>query len=123
MKKYLIIKNLILEKLDIITALSQQSAQKFQETQDNTNKKFQETQEAIDTILENQVFLLKSSLDTVQALHKSIATSESALTDLTLTIGRIDQLVGDSYSLVEQAYQKLSLPLADTLELNQNQKV
>jgi len=122
-KKYLIIKNLILEKLNILISLSQESDQHAQQ-------KFQEIQEIADIIkansrliLENQVFLLKSSVDTVQAVQKSITTSESALSDLMASIGGIDQSVGDSHNSVEQTCQELGFIRQDISELKQDHSV
>jgi FkbM family methyltransferase len=113
-KKYLVIKNLILEKLNILIDLTQQSDQ-------HALHEFQKIQEITDIImansrltLENQVFLLKSSVDTVQAVQKSISTSESALGDLRGSLGGISQAVGDSYSDLERSIAGISQSVGDS---------
>jgi FkbM family methyltransferase len=114
-QKVKIIKELVLGKLDaIIVALSELGAiaLSIQENQRRSQQKFQEIQETINHLLvnsqstlENQVFLLKSSIETVQAVHKSVETvqavhqsvnkSESALGELRQSINKSESALGE----------------------------
>jgi len=140
-KRLLTVKELILEKLDRLLSASEKAERRSQ-------AKFQECQEINDvllvntrSILENQVFLLKSSVDTVYAAKESIVKSESALCTLQESIGsildetgrildetgrthhstnQIHQLVGDSFKAVEQSCQELSKIRQEVLEIKQD---
>ena len=112
--KYLTIKNIILEKLNAIIHITQHSEEQIKQ-------KFQEIQETNDLIrvnsqliLENQVFLLKSSIETVDALRQSMIKSESILNELRKSIGsiadeslRMHQAIKHIYPLVDESHNEL----------------
>jgi len=120
--KYLTIKNIILDKLNAIIYATQhsdeQARQKFQEIEATNDLILANSR----LILENQVFLLKSSIDTIDALRQFMIKSESALDELSQSIGsiadeslqthqamnQIYQLVGESYKAAEKPYQELA---------------
>jgi len=91
-KRLLIIKELILRKLDTLISATEEaerhSHETFQTIQEITNLLLVNTR----SILENQVFLLKSSVDTVHAVQTSIIKAESALSDLTESIGEFSKI-------------------------------
>ena len=64
-RKLFVIKDLILGKLNLIISAVQEAEQRALGVQ-----------RSVDLLSENQVYLLKSSIDTVQAAHKSIDSVE-----------------------------------------------
>jgi FkbM family methyltransferase len=146
--KYLTIKNIILDKLNAIIYTTQHS-------DEQAKQKFQEIQETNDLILvnsrlilENQVFLLKSSIETVDAVRQSIIKadstlnelkqsirsivdesmikSESALNDLRQSIGSIadeslltHQAINQIYQLVGESYKAAEKPYQELANIRQ----
>jgi FkbM family methyltransferase len=98
-RKLLILKGLILGKHDIIIASVKHSEQCSNERFQASSKRFQDLQASIDCLTENQVFLLKSSIDTVHAVHKSF----SSITDLSAQIG-------ETSGLFQRSNQSLGSP-------------
>jgi FkbM family methyltransferase len=120
-KKFLTLKNIILERLHAILTVSEQSAQ-------HSQQKFDAIQDSLDSLLpssqliiENQVILLKSSIETVAAVQQSILKAEANLSGLNHSIsgfslesqrlhGSISQvleLVGESLRASEQCSHEM----------------
>jgi len=93
-RKLLVIKDLILGKLNLIISAIQEAEQRTLGVQ-----------RSVDLLSENQVYLLKSSIDTVQAAHRSIDTvetlrqsivkSESAIAELNHSVAELNQSLSE----------------------------
>jgi FkbM family methyltransferase len=116
-RKLLVIKDLILGKLNLIISAVQEADQRTLGVQ-----------RSVDLLSENQVYILKSSIDTVHAAHQSIDTvealrqsilkSESAIIELNQSICRIGeeiqthdttyrQLLGQTYAELNQSIRRI----------------
>lgn len=108
-RKLLVIKDLILGKLNLIISAIQEAEQRTLGVQ-----------RSVDLLSENQVYLLKSSIDTVQAAHRSIDTvdtlrqsivkSESAIAELNQSLSELNQSIlriGEENQDHNSSYRKL----------------
>jgi FkbM family methyltransferase len=108
-RKLLVIKDLILGKLNLIISAIQEAEQRTLGVQ-----------RSVDLLSENQVYLLKSSIDTVQAAHRSIDTletlrqsivkSESAIAELNHSVAELNQSIlriGEDNQAHDSVYRQL----------------
>ncbi len=102
------------ESIDCLNERFEASSKRFRELQESidclnerfeaSSKRFRELQESMDCIAENQVFLLKSSIDTVYAVHKSF----TCITDLSARIG-------ETSGIIEYSSQSMGSPSKDQI--------
>jgi len=132
-RRLFFLKDLILSKLNLIISATQDSAQSAEQLSSEIQRTIGLSSESLNSIhhlSENQVFLLKSSIDTVnavrhgldtlQAVQNSIVNSELALAELRDSIGQIaednrahnvvhKQLLDNIYDNVSRQKYKLVL--------------
>jgi len=89
-RKLFLLKDLVLGKLNQLITLTQASAE-------SAERRSSEIQHSIDLLSENQVFLLKSSIDTVQAVHQSLDTLQAvrqSIINSDLALGELRDFIG-----------------------------